>query len=101
MDGVTFALEPRESKTGNNFHNNSGNNNNSNNGGYRKFSGSGSGGGGGGGQSKEGSGSGGSAKIKTNLIIKRLMGVVIRRISIKPLLSNKKIKIQRGIESSR
>ena len=31
-------------------------------------------------------------KIKTNLIIKRLMGVVIRRISIKPLLSNKKDK---------
>ena len=91
MDGVTFALEPRESKTGNNFHNNSGNNNNSNNGGYRKFSGSGSGSGGGG-QSKEGSGSGGSAKNKDKFDNKRLMGVVIRRISIKPLLSNKKIK---------
>ena len=72
LDGVTFALEPRESKTGNNFHNNSGNNNNSNNGGYRKFSGSGSGGGGG--QSKEGSGSGGSAKNKDKFDNKKING---------------------------
>ena len=73
LDGVTFALEPRESKTGNNFHNNSGNNNNSNNGGYRKFSGSGSGSGGGG-QSKEGSGSGGSAKNKDKFDNKKING---------------------------